>query len=64
MRYVTPIDSFFNKFKRPGFLLYVGLVLGALGWTFWEMHLITRKLEAEEKQKKEKKSKNDAKEQR
>lgn len=51
MGYVTPIDGFLNKFKRSGFLLYVGLVVGALGWTFWEMHLISRKLEKEKREK-------------
>jgi len=45
MGYVTPIDLFLNKFKRPGFILYIGLVVGALGWTLWEMRSITKRLE-------------------
>lgn len=52
--YYTPIDSFLNKFRRPGFLLYIGLVVGALGWSFWEMHVLSARLrEVEERQKKE-----------
>lgn len=45
----TPIDRFINIFKRPGFFLYIGLVLGSLGWTFWEMHAISKRLEQEKK---------------
>lgn len=46
----TPIDNFLNKFRRPGFFIYIGFVVGALGWTLWEMHVLSRRLREEEEE--------------
>lgn len=42
MRYYTPLDVLFNKVRRYGFFLYVGLIVGSLCWTFFEMSRIKR----------------------
>lgn len=39
------VNTFFGKVRRVGFYLYVGLVVGSLGWTFWEMSRLNRQLE-------------------
>lgn len=34
-----------GKIRRAGFYLYIGIVFGLLGWTFWEMHRLNKQLE-------------------
>lgn len=53
--FITPLDRFFNKFRRPSFFLYVGIVACSVGWTFWEMHQISKRLEKDKKNKEIKK---------
>lgn len=47
-----PIMGFFEtahaiagKVRGAGFYLYIGIVFGLLGWTFWEMHRMNKQLE-------------------
>lgn len=39
------LNAFSAKVRRVGFYLYVGLVFGSLGWTFFEMHRLNKQLE-------------------
>lgn len=42
--YFTPLDRILNKIRRHGFFLYIAIVFGAVGWTFYDMHRISRSL--------------------
>lgn len=42
--YVTPLDRWLNSVKRKGFFLWIGIVIGAVGWTFYDMHRLSRRI--------------------
>ena len=57
--FITPIDRFLNRLRRPGFFIYIGLVVGALGWTWWDIRRMSKLIEEERKEEKEKRKKKD-----
>lgn len=37
MKYYSPIDRFFNRFRKKGFLLYAGIVIVATAYSFYSI---------------------------